>query len=77
MATAGAAQRPEQLLVMVLVAFDHTTVRQDDLRPQQVVAGQAVLLPRIPSPPPSVRPAIPTDGPQPAGMVRSCSASAS
>jgi hypothetical protein len=28
---------------MVLVAFDHATVGQDELRPQQVVAGQAVL----------------------------------
>jgi hypothetical protein len=42
-ATASAAQRPEQLLVMVLVAFDHATVRQDNLRPEHVVAGQAVL----------------------------------
>jgi hypothetical protein len=33
--------------------------------------------PRIPSPPPSVSPAIPTVGPQPAGMVSSCAASAS
>jgi hypothetical protein len=36
---------------MMLVAFDHATVRQYDLRPEQVVAGQAVL---------------PTEDPQPA-----------
>jgi hypothetical protein len=31
----------------------------------------------MPSPPPSVRPEIPTVGPQPAGMVKPCSSSAS
>ena len=36
---AAAAQRPEQLLVVVLVAVDDATVGQDDLRPEQVVAG--------------------------------------
>ena len=33
--------------------------------------------PRIPSPPPSVRPAIPTEGQVPAGMARPCSCNAS
>ena len=33
--------------------------------------------PRIPSPPPRVRPAMPTSGPQPAGIVTPCGASAS
>ena len=42
-AAAGAAQRPEELTVMVLVAFDDATISQDDLCPEQVVAGQAVL----------------------------------
>jgi hypothetical protein len=35
---------------MVLVAFDHATVRQDDLRPEQVVAGEAVLAAEDPQP---------------------------
>src|SRR6266540_170992 len=35
------------------------------------------LLPRIPSPPPSVRPATPTGGQVPAGIARSCSCRAS
>ena len=67
MAAAGAAQRPEELTVMVLVAFDDATVRQDDLCLEQVVAGQAVLPARIPSPPPRVRPAIPTEEPAAGG----------
>ena len=35
---------------MVLVAFDHATVRQDDLRPEQLVAGQTVLPAENPQP---------------------------
>jgi hypothetical protein len=49
-ATAGTAQRPEQLPVVVLVAVDDATVGQDDLRPEQVVAGQAVLAAEDPEP---------------------------
>jgi hypothetical protein len=52
MAAAGTAQRPEQFLVTALVAFDDATVRQDDLRPEQVVAGQAVLPAEDPQPTP-------------------------
>jgi hypothetical protein len=40
----------EQRLVMMRVAFDDATVRQDDLRPEQVVAGQAVLPAKDPEP---------------------------
>jgi hypothetical protein len=49
-AAAGAAQRPEQLPVVVLVAFDDAPVRQDDLHPEQAVAGQAVLPAEDPQP---------------------------
>jgi hypothetical protein len=49
-AAAGTAQRPKQLPVMVLVAFDNATVRQNDLCPEQVVAGQAVLPAEDPQP---------------------------
>jgi hypothetical protein len=49
-ATSGPAQRPEQLLVVVLVALDHPTVGRDDLGPEQVVAGQAVLPAQDPQP---------------------------
>jgi hypothetical protein len=76
-ATAGAAQRPEQLPIVLLVTVDDATVRQDDPRSEQMVAGQAVLAAEDPQPPPRVRPAIPTEGPQPAGMVRPWVASAS
>jgi hypothetical protein len=39
-AAAGPAKCAEQVLVLVLVAFDNTTVGQHDLRRDQVVAGR-------------------------------------
>jgi hypothetical protein len=36
-AATGATQRPEQLLVLVLVALDDATVRQNYLRSEQVI----------------------------------------
>ena len=41
---AAAAQRPEQLVV----CLDHLAGRSDDLRPDEVVAGQAVLGRQVP-----------------------------
>jgi hypothetical protein len=49
-AAAGAAQRPEQLPIVLLVTVDDAAVRQDDPRPEQVVAGQAVLAAEDPQP---------------------------
>ena len=67
---ARAAQRPEQVGLAILVAGRRRGRRRSvDLRGAQAVRGQPVRRPRIPSPPPSVRPAMPTSGPQPAGIV--------
>jgi hypothetical protein len=49
-AAAGATQGPEQLPIVLLVTVDDATVGQDDLRPEQVVAGQAVLAAKDPQP---------------------------
>ncbi len=40
---ASAAQRPEQVVVLVLVALHDATVRQDHLRADELVAGEPVL----------------------------------
>jgi hypothetical protein len=45
-------ERPEQLAVVLLVAIDDAAVRQDDLRLEQVVAGQAMLPAEDPEPAP-------------------------
>ena len=49
-AATGTAQRPEQFLLGVLAGLDDPAVRQDDLCPQQVIAGQAVLAAEDPDP---------------------------
>jgi hypothetical protein len=49
-ASASAAERPEQVRVMARVACDHPAVRQDHLGPQQAVAGEPVSAPENPDP---------------------------
>jgi hypothetical protein len=49
-AGAGPPQGPEQLLVMVIVDIDDPAVREDDLRPQQVVGRDAVPATEDPEP---------------------------
>jgi hypothetical protein len=63
------AQRPEEFLIMMLVALDDAAVSQDYLRPEQAIRGQAVLAAEDPEPAaqgeagdPDVRPAACRDG---------------
>ena len=70
---ARAAQRPEQLRLAVGVAVDQPPAGQDDARPASASEVSPYARPSRPSPPPRVRPAMPTVGPQPAGRVRACS----
>src|SRR5919106_4199091 len=68
----GSAERPEQILFVMLVALDDPAVRQDDLRPEQVVGCQPVPSPDDPEPSPEREPGDPDGGQDPAGMARSC-----
>ena len=54
-----------------------TLAADGDLRTGERSPGQPVAAAHDPSPPPSVSPAIPTSGPQPAGIVTPCSSRAS
>ena len=56
---AAAAQRPEQLGVLVLARMDPLAGRRDELDRGEGVAGQAVARSSQPEPPPSVSPATP------------------
>lgn len=49
-AAAGTSQRPEQVLIVIPVALDYVTVREDDLRAKQMVTGEAVLPAEYPEP---------------------------
>src|SRR5262249_58178744 len=49
-ASASAAERPEQVRVMVGVAVDHAAVRQGHLGLKQAVAGEPVSAPENPDP---------------------------
>ena len=60
-----------------LVGVDDAPVGEHDLRARRLSEVSPCRRPRIPRPPPSVRPAMPTVGPQPAGMVRPWASSAS
>ena len=43
LSTAGSAQRPEQLSVVVIIAIEYATIGQYNLRADQMIGGQAVL----------------------------------
>jgi hypothetical protein len=72
---ARAAQRSEEVGVLVLVALHDPPVGENDLRGVQVIERQPSARPRIPSPPPRVRPAMPTEGHAPVGIASPCSLS--
>jgi hypothetical protein len=76
-AGAGAAQRPEQVLVVVVVAGEDAAVGEDDLGPDEVVGGDAVLAPEDPEAAAQGQPPTPTGGQVPPAMVRSCACRAS
>jgi hypothetical protein len=69
---ARAAQRPEQILVALLVALHHPPIGQHHLCRDHLSDVSPRLRPSRPSPPPSAWPPIPTVAPQPPGIVTSC-----